>query len=127
MIGDIFVPHMRGFKSVRIFHARMPAISLIAMSGRAFANLDSPAPDFLRMARERGTVRCPRMWFTPMALPMSSMRVSPKSVRASQALSGRASQQASYRRLRADVVTRACGMRRLGSVYHKPSCRFFLM
>jgi CheY-like chemotaxis protein len=49
MIIDIFMPHMRGFESVRIFHERAPAIPLIAMSGYAFADLDSPAPDFLRM------------------------------------------------------------------------------
>ena len=48
MIVDIFMPHMRGFESVRIFHERAPAIPLIAMSGYAFANHDSPAPDFLR-------------------------------------------------------------------------------
>jgi hypothetical protein len=35
--------------------------------------LDSPASDLLRMARERGVVRCPRMLFTPMALMMSSI------------------------------------------------------
>jgi CheY-like chemotaxis protein len=40
MIVDIFVPHMRGFESVRTFHERAPAIPLIAMSGHAFANLD---------------------------------------------------------------------------------------
>ncbi|MGY4599467.1 hypothetical protein ACVWXL_007213 [Bradyrhizobium sp. GM22.5] len=42
------MPHMRGFESVRIFHERAPAVPLIAMSGYAFANLNSPAPDFLR-------------------------------------------------------------------------------
>jgi len=53
MIIDIFMPHMRGFESIRIFHERAPVIPLIAMSGYAFANLNSPAPDFLRMALER--------------------------------------------------------------------------
>lgn len=37
MIIDIFMPHMRGFESVRIFHERAPAVPLIAMSGYAFA------------------------------------------------------------------------------------------
>jgi len=69
MMIDIFMPHMRGFESIRIFHERPPAIPLIAMSGYAFANLDSPAPDFLRMALERGAARCLRKPFTPMALP----------------------------------------------------------
>jgi CheY-like chemotaxis protein len=68
MIVDIFMPHMRGFESIRIFHERAPAIPLIAMSGYAFANLDSPAPDFLRMALELGAARCLRKPFTPTAL-----------------------------------------------------------
>jgi CheY-like chemotaxis protein len=68
MIVDIFMPHMRGFESIRIFHERAPALPLIAMSGYAFANLDSPAPDFLRMALELGAARCLRKPFTPMAL-----------------------------------------------------------
>ena len=68
MIVDIFMPHMRGFESIRIFHERAPAVPLIAMSGYAFANLDSPAPDFLRMALELGAARCLRKPFSPAAL-----------------------------------------------------------
>ena len=68
MMIDIFMPHMRGFESIRIFHERAPAIPLIAMSGYAFANLNSPAPDFLRMALELGAARCLRKPFTPDAL-----------------------------------------------------------
>jgi len=68
MIVDIFMPHMRGFESIRIFHERAPAIPLIAMSGYAFANLNTPAPDFLRMALELGATRCLRKPFTPVAL-----------------------------------------------------------
>ena len=68
MIVDIFMPHMRGFESIRIFHERAPTIPLIAMSGYASANLDSPAPDFLRMALELGATRCLRKPFTPVAL-----------------------------------------------------------
>ena len=68
MIIDIFMPHMRGFESIRLFHERAPAIPLIAMSGYAFANLNSPAPDFLRMALELGAARCLRKPFTPDAL-----------------------------------------------------------
>ena len=68
MIIDIFMPHMRGFESIRIFHERAPAVPLIAMSGYAFANLNSPAPDFLRMALELGAARCLRKPFTPDAL-----------------------------------------------------------
>lgn len=68
MIVDIFMPHMRGFESIRIFHERAPVIPLIAMSGYAFADLNSPAPDFLRMALELGAARCLRKPFTPHAL-----------------------------------------------------------
>jgi CheY-like chemotaxis protein len=68
MIVDIFMPHMRGFESIRIFHERAPTTPLIAMSGYAFANLNSPAPDFLRMALELGASRCLRKPFTPVAL-----------------------------------------------------------
>ena len=68
MIIDIFMPHMRGFESIRIFHERAPTIPLIAMSGYAFANLNTPAPDFLRMALELGASRCLRKPFTPSVL-----------------------------------------------------------
>ena len=68
MVVDIFMPHMRGFESIRIFHERAPQIPLIAMSGYAFANLNSPAPDFLRMTLELGATRCLRKPFTPLAL-----------------------------------------------------------
>jgi hypothetical protein len=49
----VFMPHMRGLEPAGIFHDRTLAIALIAMSGYAFANLNSPAPDVLRMALER--------------------------------------------------------------------------
>ena len=68
MIVDIFMPHMRGFESIRIFHERAPTVPLIAMSGYAFANLDSHAPDFLRMTLELGASRCLSKPFTPVAL-----------------------------------------------------------
>jgi CheY-like chemotaxis protein len=68
MIVDIFMPHMRGFESIRVFHERAPSVPLVAMSGYAFANADSPAPDFLRMALDLGATRCLRKPFTPVAL-----------------------------------------------------------
>jgi CheY-like chemotaxis protein len=68
MIVDVFMPHMRGFDSIRIFHERAPTLPLIAMSGYAFANLNSPAPDFLKMTLELGAARCLRKPFTPAAL-----------------------------------------------------------
>ena len=46
MLVDIFMPHMRGFKSIRIFHERAPTVPLIAMSGYAFANLQLAGAGF---------------------------------------------------------------------------------
>jgi CheY-like chemotaxis protein len=68
MLVDIFMPHMRGFESIRLFHERAPEIPLIAMSGYAFANADTASPDFLRMTLELGATRCLRKPFTPQAL-----------------------------------------------------------
>lgn len=68
MIVDVFMPHMRGFESVRMFHERAPEVPLIAMSGYAFANADTASPDFLRMTLELGATCCLRKPFTPKAL-----------------------------------------------------------
>jgi CheY-like chemotaxis protein len=68
MLIDIFMPHMRGFESIRVFHERAPEIPLIAMSGYAFASIDSPSPDFLGMTLELGATLCLRKPFTPNAL-----------------------------------------------------------
>jgi CheY-like chemotaxis protein len=68
MIVDIFMPHMRGFESVRVFHQRAPTVPLIAISGYIFAEQRTPAPDFLRMALELGATRCLRKPFTPKTL-----------------------------------------------------------
>jgi CheY-like chemotaxis protein len=68
MLIDVFMPHMRGFESIKVFHERAPAIPLIAMSGYAFANFDAPPPDFLKMTLELGATVCLRKPFTPNAL-----------------------------------------------------------
>jgi CheY-like chemotaxis protein len=68
MLIDIFMPHTRGFESIRVFHERAPEIPLIAMSGYAFASFDSPSPDFLGMTLELGATLCLRKPFTPNAL-----------------------------------------------------------
>jgi CheY-like chemotaxis protein len=69
MIIDIFMPHMRGFESIRVFHQAAPTVPLIAISGYTFAApYDAPAPDFLRMALELGASRCLRKPFTPASL-----------------------------------------------------------
>lgn len=67
MLVDVFMPHMRGFEAIRVFHERAPHIPLIAISGYAFANADR-APDFLRMTIELGAAACLRKPFTPQAL-----------------------------------------------------------
>ena len=67
MLIDVFMPHMRGFESIRIFHERAPDVPIVAMSGYAFANTER-APDFLRMTLELGAARCLRKPFTPSAL-----------------------------------------------------------
>jgi len=67
MLIDVFMPHMRGFESIRMFHERKPDIPIVAMSGYAFANTER-APDFLRMTIELGAACCLRKPFTPDAL-----------------------------------------------------------
>jgi DNA-binding response OmpR family regulator len=68
MIVDIFMPHMRGFESIRVFHDRAPAVPLIAISGYAFSGPDSSSPDFLQMAVRLGATRCLRKPFRPTTL-----------------------------------------------------------
>ena len=66
MIVDVFMPHMRGFEAIRLFHERAPTVPLIAISGYAFA--DTSAPDFLRIATRLGATRCLRKPFKPATL-----------------------------------------------------------
>ena len=68
MIVDIFMPHMRGFESIRLFHDRAPTVPLIAISGYAFSGLEAASPDFLRMALRLGATRCLRKPFRPATL-----------------------------------------------------------
>ena len=37
MIVDVFMPNMRGFESIRVFHSHAPTVPLIAISGYAFS------------------------------------------------------------------------------------------
>lgn len=67
MLVDVFMPHMRGFESIRMFHERKPEVPVVAMSGYAFANAER-APDFLRMTIELGAACCLRKPFTQDAL-----------------------------------------------------------
>ena len=67
MIVDIFMPHMRGFESIRVFHHHAPTVPLIAISGYAFSG-EASSPDFLRMALKLGATRCLRKPFRPTTL-----------------------------------------------------------
>ena len=68
MVVDIFMPNMRGFESIRIFHERAPTGSLIAISGYAFSGLEAASPDLLKMAVRLGATRCLRKPFGPTTL-----------------------------------------------------------
>jgi CheY-like chemotaxis protein len=68
MIVDIFMPELRGFESVRIFHNHAPTVPLIAISGYAFSSPEASSPDFLRMALRLGATRCLRKPFRPTTL-----------------------------------------------------------
>lgn len=68
MIVDVFMPDMRGFESIRVFHNHAPTVPLIAISGYAFAGPEVSSPDFLRMALRLGATRCLRKPFRPTTL-----------------------------------------------------------
>jgi DNA-binding response OmpR family regulator len=68
MIVDSFLPNMRGFESIRVFHNHAPTVPLIAISGYAFSNPEVSSPDFLRMALKLGATRCLRKPFRPTTL-----------------------------------------------------------
>jgi CheY-like chemotaxis protein len=68
LVVDIFMPNMRGYESIRIFHQRAPKIPLIAISGGAFGDPESTGPDFLRLATRLGATRCLRKPFKPSTL-----------------------------------------------------------
>jgi CheY-like chemotaxis protein len=66
MIVDVFMPNMRGFESIRVFHSHAPTVPLIAISGYAFSGPDEPA--CFRMALSLGATRCLRKPFRPATL-----------------------------------------------------------
>ena len=68
MLVDVFMPHMHGYESIRIFHQRAPTIPLIAMSGYAFAKLATPSHDVLAMTLQYGATSSLRKPFTPSRL-----------------------------------------------------------
>ena len=68
VIVSVYMPKHAGAQLVREMQAAHPDTPLIAISGYAFANLASPAPDFLRMAHDLGAARCLRKPLAPATL-----------------------------------------------------------
>jgi CheY-like chemotaxis protein len=68
MIVDVFMPNMRGFESIRIFHQRAPTVPLIAISGYAFSGPETDNLACLKMAVGLGATRCLRKPFRPATL-----------------------------------------------------------
>ena len=68
MIVDVFMPQMRGFEAIRLFHERAPTVPLIAISGYAFADIDTSGAEFLRLSTRLGATRCLRKPFKPATL-----------------------------------------------------------
>jgi DNA-binding NtrC family response regulator len=68
MIVDIFMPNMRGFESIRVFHNHAPTVPLIAISGYAFSGFEASTSDFQRIAVRLGATRCLRKPFRPTTL-----------------------------------------------------------
>jgi CheY-like chemotaxis protein len=68
MIVDIFMPNMRGFESIKLFHQRAPTVPLIAISGYAFSGPETDNLACLKMALGLGATRCLRKPFRPATL-----------------------------------------------------------
>lgn len=66
LVVDVFMPNMRGFEPIRVFHERAPRTPLIAISGGAFGDPEPTNPDFLRMAARLGATRCLCTPFKPL-------------------------------------------------------------
>ena len=48
MIVDVFMPNMRAFEPIRVFHSRAPTVPLIAISGYAFSAPRNGRPRLLQ-------------------------------------------------------------------------------
>jgi CheY-like chemotaxis protein len=68
MIVDVFMPHMRGFDSIRLFHRRVRSVPLVAISGYAFSDFEMSGADFASLAATLGATRCLRRPFRPATL-----------------------------------------------------------
>jgi DNA-binding NtrC family response regulator len=67
MTAEVSVPELRCFAAIELFHPRAPGVSLIAISGCAFPNPDTGAPDFMKIAAGLGATRCLRKPCKPSA------------------------------------------------------------
>ena len=68
MVVDVFMPNMRGFEAIRVFHHHAPTVPLIAISGCAFSAPEADDPACFRMALGLGATRCLRKPFRPATL-----------------------------------------------------------
>jgi CheY-like chemotaxis protein len=68
MIVDVFMPNMRGFEAIRIFHHHALTVPLIAISGYAFSPADADDPACFKLALGLGATRCLRKPFRPATL-----------------------------------------------------------
>jgi CheY-like chemotaxis protein len=68
MIVDIFMPNMRGFESIRVFHQHAPTVPLIAISGYAFSGPQADNLACLKMVLSLGATRCLHKPFRPATL-----------------------------------------------------------
>ena len=68
MIVDVFMPQMHAFEAIRLFHQHAPTVPLIAISGYAFAEVETAGAEFLRLATRLGATRCLREPFKPTTL-----------------------------------------------------------
>ena len=60
MIVDVFMPNMRAFEPIRVFHSRAPTVPLIAISGYAFSAPGTDDPTCFKRALSLGATRCLR-------------------------------------------------------------------
>jgi CheY-like chemotaxis protein len=68
MIVDVLMPDMRGCETIELFHQRAPTVPLIAITGSAFPDPETSAPDFPKIAARLGATRCLRKPFKPGTL-----------------------------------------------------------
>lgn len=67
-IVDLVMPNMDGIETLRAFHKLAPTLPIIIMTGCAFGNSNSPAPNFLGMATKLGATCCLHKPIRPLQL-----------------------------------------------------------